>query len=64
MEDVLAVYARPYNENKPVICKDEKLYQLLDEARSPIPMKPSSTKNWTVNTFVKEVVVFLFSMNL
>lgn len=44
MEDVLAVYACPYNENKPVICMDEKPYQLLDEARSPIPMKPSSTK--------------------
>ena len=41
MEDVFAVYARPYNENKPVICMDEKPYQLLDEARSPIPMKPS-----------------------
>jgi hypothetical protein len=31
MEDVLAVYARPYDENIPVINMDEKPYQLLDE---------------------------------
>ena len=27
--------------NCPVICMDEKPYQLLDEARQPIPMKPA-----------------------
>ena len=26
MEDVLAVYARPYNSENPVICMDEKPY--------------------------------------
>jgi len=36
MEDVLAVYARPYDENKPVICMDEKPYQLLDDARETL----------------------------
>jgi len=40
MEDVLDVYQRPYNEEIPVICMDEKPYQLLDEKRQPIPMKP------------------------
>jgi len=39
MEDVLDVYARPYNEDEPVICFDEKPYQLLDERREPIPME-------------------------
>jgi len=39
MEDVLDVYALPYDENCPVICFDEKPYQLLDERREPIPMK-------------------------
>jgi hypothetical protein len=39
MEDVLAVYARPYDKNKPVICMDEKPYQLLAETREPIPME-------------------------
>lgn len=44
MEDVLAVYARPYNPNYPVVCMDEKPYQLLDDAREPLPMKPGSTE--------------------
>ncbi|WP_234340144.1 IS630 family transposase [Gorillibacterium timonense] len=41
MEDVLDVYRLPYDADCPVICMDEKPYQLLDEARQPIPMKPA-----------------------
>jgi hypothetical protein len=44
MEDILAVYARPYNENYPVVCMDEKPYQLLDHTREPLPMKPGHTE--------------------
>ncbi|PKM81209.1 MAG: IS630 family transposase [Firmicutes bacterium HGW-Firmicutes-14] len=40
MEDILDLYQQPFDEDYPVICMDEKPYQLLDEARSPIPMKP------------------------
>ena len=40
MEDVLAVYARPYDPRRPVVCMDEKPYQLLDHARDPIPASP------------------------
>ena len=39
MEDVLDVYALPYDEGCPVICLDEKPYQLLDECREPIAME-------------------------
>jgi len=39
MEDILDIYSLPYNENCPVICLDEKPYQLLDERREPIPMR-------------------------
>ena len=39
MEDVLSVYARPYDKNRPVICMDEKPYQLLSHAREPLPME-------------------------
>jgi len=42
MEDVLAVYSRPYDEQKPVVCMDEKPYQLLDHVRDPLPAKPDS----------------------
>ena len=38
MEDVLEVYERPYNPDYPVICMDEKPFQLLDEYLEPIPM--------------------------
>jgi hypothetical protein len=40
MEDVLAVYARPYDPDRPVVCMDEKPYQLLAHARDPIPATP------------------------
>ena len=39
MEDVLEVYSRPYDPDRPVICMDEKPFQLLDEYLEPIPMK-------------------------
>ena len=42
MEDVLEVYSRPYDSARPVICMDEKPYQLLGEARDPIPVKPGN----------------------
>jgi hypothetical protein len=38
MEDVLAVYHRPYTERKPVICMDEQPVQLPGEKREPVPM--------------------------
>jgi hypothetical protein len=44
MEDVLEVYQRPYDPKYPVVCMDEKPYQLLGEARAAIPMKAGSPK--------------------
>jgi len=38
MEDVITVYERPYDEEYPVVCMDEKPYQLLDDRHPPIPM--------------------------
>jgi len=40
MEDVLSVYARVYDPLRPVVCMDEKPYQLLAHARDPIPAVP------------------------
>jgi hypothetical protein len=39
MYDLLALYARPYEESEPVICVDEKSKQLLEEPRTPITAK-------------------------
>jgi DDE superfamily endonuclease len=44
MEDVLAVYARPYDPARPVVCMDEKPYQLLDHLRDPIPAAPGQDR--------------------
>lgn len=40
MEDVLDVYARPYNPRFPVLCMDEASKQLIGEVRKPLPMIP------------------------
>lgn len=40
MEDVLAVYERPYRVAEPVICLDEKPITLHAEVRSPQPAAP------------------------
>lgn len=40
MEDILSVYARISDPMRPVVCMDEKPYQLLDHARDPIPAEP------------------------
>jgi len=40
MEDVLDIYEMPYDPDLPVICMDEKPYQLLGEVREPLPMRP------------------------
>ena len=44
MEDVLDLYQQPYDSDVPVICMDEKPYQLLGETREPIPMKRGRPK--------------------
>ena len=40
MEDVLEVYARPYDRNFPVVCMDESSVQLIGEVHEPIPAAP------------------------
>ena len=44
MEDVLATYALPYDEDYPLICMDEQPVQLLGDVYEPIPMKPGKAK--------------------
>lgn len=42
MEDILDVYELPYNPNIPLVCMDEKPYQLLGDARQCLPMRPGN----------------------
>ncbi len=43
MEDILDIYEKPYDPAVPVVCMDEKPYQLLGEAREPLSMRPGDT---------------------
>lgn len=44
MEDVLDTYELPYDPMRPVVCMDEKPYQLLRETGEPLPMRPGSDR--------------------
>lgn len=44
MEDVLDVYELPYNPLQPVVCMDEKPYQLMGESREPLPIRKGSNQ--------------------
>jgi hypothetical protein len=60
MEDVLEVYHRPYDPDRPVVCVDEKPVQLVGEVAEAVPAKPGQperidyeyTRNGTANIFV------------
>src|SRR3989442_1667829 len=40
MEDVLEVYQRPHDPQRPLVCLDETSKQLIIDTRAPIPAKP------------------------
>ena len=42
MEDVLDLYAEPYDPAHPVVCFDESPKQLIGEVRQPIPAQPGT----------------------
>src|ERR1017187_1443722 len=45
-EDVLEVYHRPHDPDRPVVCLDETSKQLIAETRVPIPAKPGHPKRY------------------
>jgi hypothetical protein len=60
MEDVLELYAEPYDPQRPVVCFDEVPVQLIAETRQPVPAQPGQPerfdyeyrRNGTCNQFV------------
>ena len=46
MEDILVLYAEPDDPQYPVVCFDESPYQLVDEARQPLPMLPGQAMRY------------------
>ena len=60
MEDVLDIFELPYNAKRPVVCMDEKPYQLLGEAREPLPMIPGSDRK-TDSEYIRNGTVSIFA---
>ena len=60
MENILAVYTRPHDPDRPLVCLDETSKQLIRETRVPVPMKPGRParvdyeyeRNGTANIFM------------
>jgi len=60
MEDVLEVYRRPRDPERPVVCLDETSKQMIVETREPVPVKPGQkarhdyeyTRNGVANLFM------------
>ena len=44
MEDVLDLYAEPYDPDRPVVCFDETSTQLLADTKPPIPVQPGQLR--------------------
>ena len=53
MEDVLDVYHRPYDPERPVVCMDEASKQLIAEVRQPLPAQPGTGRFlWVVQVWL------------
>jgi hypothetical protein len=60
MEDVLDLYAEPFDPERPLVCFDERPVQLLADVHDPIPMQPGQRRRYdyeydrggTANLFV------------
>ena len=44
MEDVLDLYAEPYDPQRPVVCLDESSTQMLSDNRPPLPAEPGKAE--------------------
>jgi transposase len=60
MEDVLAVYTRPYDPRYPQVCMDEVSKQLLRDTRRSLPMEPGRSQRREDYEYERGGVVNLF----
>ncbi len=59
MEDILDVYELPYTPERPVVCMDEKPYQLLGEVRAPYPCVQATIRKQMLNILGMAPVIYL-----
>lgn len=60
MEDVLDLYAEPYDPHFPVVCFDERPYQLVGETRQPLPVAPGQPQRYDYE-YVRQGTCNLFT---
>ncbi|WP_243147252.1 IS630 family transposase [Scytonema sp. UIC 10036] len=46
MENLLDLYSQPYDPKRPVVCFDERPYQLLEDVREPLPTQPKQPERY------------------
>lgn len=63
MEDVLDVYHRPYDPQRPVVCMDECSKQLIGEVRAPLPPRPGHVAKYDSDMNAKEPPTFSWPSN-
>lgn len=63
MEDVLEVYHRPIDKDRPLVCLDEFSKQLLSDKTPPLPARPGSTRK-TDYEYVREGSATAYMMAL
>jgi hypothetical protein len=59
MEDVLAVYKRPYDARRPQVCLDEASKQLLKDKRERLQMRPGDPEHYD-SEYEREGVCSIF----
>lgn len=57
MEDILDLYARDHDPERPQVCFDEMPYQLIKEKRVPLPAEPGKKRPERVTTTSTKGVV-------
>ena len=63
MEDVLEVYAEPFDPTRPKVNFDETTKQLTKETRLPLPAQPGGRSAMIMNTSATARVTFFSSWN-
>ena len=50
MEDVLDLYAEPFDPQRPVVCFDETSTQMVSDARPALPAEPGQPRRRITST--------------
>lgn len=59
MEDILEVYQRPHDPDRPIVCMDESSKQLLKDIQTALPMAPGQIQRFDYE-YVRQGVANLF----